>query len=97
MKCTICGAAKGIINHHTCYENDNTVPLCRSCHKKVHSKLDHTLHPIDEKEFKHLGIRIPTGLMEELDGHIERETHVSKSDLVRDALGRYFDEADTNG
>jgi len=47
-----------------------------------------------DKELKHLGVRIPTELMEELDGHIERDTHVSKSELVRDALRRYFDEAD---
>jgi len=47
-------------------------------------------------ELKHLGVRIPAELMEILDNHIEEDTHVSKSELVRDALRRYFDEVDSD-
>jgi len=48
----------------------------------------------EDKE--HLGVRVPSGLMQQLEDHLEENAHVSKSELVRDALRRYFDEVDKN-
>ncbi len=37
-KCETCGSIKNIINHHTSYEPEIIIPLCHSCHTKIHVK-----------------------------------------------------------
>ena len=44
-----------------------------------------------ENKLKHLGVRIPAELMEEMNDHVREDTHVTKSELTRDALRRYFE------
>ena len=48
--CEICGSEKRIDQHHTSYENDETVPLCRSCHQNVHNDPSSEYHPEDAPE-----------------------------------------------
>jgi len=36
FKCVICNGA-GIIKHHTDYEKDIKVDVCRSCHPRIHA------------------------------------------------------------
>jgi len=50
MECTLCGSENNIEIHHINYEEDETVPLCRDCHNKVHSNPDHSLYPDTEFE-----------------------------------------------
>jgi hypothetical protein len=56
-ECAACGVSedeyrektgRSLDEHHTSYENDMTVPLCRSCHREVHNNEEHELHPVDE-------------------------------------------------
>ena len=70
MKCAICGTEESIINHHTSYDPEETVPLCRSCHMKLHNgsiksdipapTLPYPIHPtvqiskVDDKKIKFL-------------------------------------------
>lgn len=35
--CVICGSGNQIIEHHTDYEKDIKVDVCRSCHPRIHS------------------------------------------------------------
>ena len=45
--CVECGSSKNIDQHHVSYEPEELVPLCRSCHGKVHHDPEHELHPDD--------------------------------------------------
>jgi len=43
VKCAICGKSLGsyssdCILHHIDYKDDKTIQVCRSCHRKIHSK-----------------------------------------------------------
>ena len=42
IKCSICGKEKTgkmvFINHHTDYENDITILICRPCHNWLHGR-----------------------------------------------------------
>jgi len=49
-ECYRCGTTDGRIeNHHTDYEADETVPLCRECHAGVHASDDDELKPAQEQ------------------------------------------------
>lgn len=56
LVCELCGSEQNIDQHHTNYERDETVPLCRSCHKSVHCKPDHELYPDDPENAKNPSI-----------------------------------------
>jgi len=44
-ECVECGATEQIHQHHITYEPEKTVPLCASCHRKVHHDESHDLYP----------------------------------------------------
>jgi len=35
-ECSICSATEDLVSHHISYVSGETIPLCRSCHGKVH-------------------------------------------------------------
>lgn len=37
-KCIICGSSENVIDHHTNYEKNIVVKVCRKCHVKIHSR-----------------------------------------------------------
>lgn len=45
--CVNCGAEGNTDDHHTNYENDETVPVCRGCHIRIHNNPSHELYPED--------------------------------------------------
>jgi hypothetical protein len=38
LKCDACGTDEKIVMHHISYKPESLVPLCKSCHRKVHRK-----------------------------------------------------------
>lgn len=36
MICQLCNQDKKLDKHHTSYEHNITIQVCRSCHKKIH-------------------------------------------------------------
>jgi aldehyde:ferredoxin oxidoreductase len=49
-ECKLCDSTENVDEHHTSYEPERTVFLCRSYHKTVHGAEDHPLHPDDEPD-----------------------------------------------
>lgn len=47
--CVECGSSENVVDHHVNYEEDETVPACRSCHIQIHNNPNHRLHPEDER------------------------------------------------
>ena len=41
--CEICDDEKHRVKHHVCYEPEETILICRSCHTKIHRNED--FHP----------------------------------------------------
>lgn len=41
--CTVCGATDNLIDHHINYEPGEVIPVCLSCHWKIHNEDD--FHP----------------------------------------------------
>ena len=63
--CVECGSSNNIDQHHVSYEPEELVPLCRSCHGKVHHDPEHELHPDDRPS--NTVIEITTEQKKELD------------------------------
>lgn len=49
-ECELCGTPEDIVEHHTSYEPEETVMVCRSCHGRVHTDPDHPLHPGENRK-----------------------------------------------
>ena len=90
MKCTICGATKGTINHHVSYSPEKTVPLCYCCHGEVHNNPDHQLYPKDERpqleDQSRVAVRIPSLLNKAIKRYVKTGIYMNESDFVRAAI-----------
>lgn len=88
-ECVECGSSEKIHQHHVSYQNDETVPLCISCHREVHVNEDHELYPEDpensesyyDESFERKTISLPDDLAE----YVEEE-HLNLSRFVQDKL-----------
>ena len=50
--CVKCGTDEGLLYHHISYEPEETMVLCRGCHRSEHNKLNKNGTPIS-KPHKH--------------------------------------------
>ena len=48
--CVECDSGDELIQHHTSYERDETVTVCRACHMVIHATPGHELYPEDEPD-----------------------------------------------
>lgn len=87
-ECVECGDTENIDQHHTSYEPEKTVPLCRSCHRQVHEDESHELHP-DGSPDKH-SIAVTEEIKDRLEARkrSEYEPHYS-------VVGRLLDDSQT--
>lgn len=85
-ECVECGETEGIDRHHTSYDPEETVPLCRSCHQTVHSDESHELYPNDRPETT--VIELTESQKDELDNLKE---HPRES--YKEVVGRLLDGA----
>lgn len=47
-QCIECGSQqKETVQHHVSYADDETVPVCHSCHQHIHDDETHPLYPED--------------------------------------------------
>lgn len=93
--CTICGSGKNILRHHISYEHDVTVPLCASCHIRVHRDKSHRLYPIDYKPtntMKSMSTQIPDDLYERLKDEVDDNRFSSLGEAIRYYLRRGMKE-----
>ena len=86
--CVECGSSKNIDQHHVSYEPEELVPLCRSCHGKVHHDPEHELHPDDRPS--NTVIEITTEQKKELD-----EMKLAPRESYKSVLDRLL-EGDTD-
>lgn len=83
-ECELCGVANKLDEHHTSYQPETTVMLCRSCHQKVHGADNHPLQPDDSAGVT--TIQIPSKIRDKLKD--ERLPHESN---YNDTLLRLLD------
>jgi hypothetical protein len=34
--CAVCGSTKNVVRHHLSWEPETTMPVCKSCHNRIH-------------------------------------------------------------
>ncbi len=84
-KCILCPNTKNLVKHHTNYEKDKTVVVCRNCHSKIHrTNLYQELKPIDRPNAK--VIRISD------EFHAELEQKGKKGESFEEFLKRLIDD-----
>lgn len=94
-ECVACGA-DGVLDHHVSYDPPETVPVCRSCHTRIHK--DDGFRPDLTPE------RVPEGrrFREERGGttvHLEDHVHqwltdyAHKGETYSEAVERLLDQA----
>lgn len=66
VECDEDGTNTRLHQHHISYERDETVTLCASCHRKVHSDESHELYPEEEYESDKAMIKIDDETRDEL-------------------------------
>jgi len=91
-KCELCGVTKNLIGHHTNYEKNETVWLCKGCHRKVHGDPFHSLYPSDEPPVHTASTRITDRILEMIQHPEIAKWYVSTSDFLRDAVKFYIKE-----
>lgn len=90
MTCELCGEAEDLVDHHTNYTRDKTVPLCRSCHSEVHNDEGHPLNPDDAPS--KATYRIHGTTLAKIDDIVrEGDFFDTASEYVRYALGERAD------
>ena len=83
-ECVVCGASDDLVDHHVSYDPPETVPVCRSCHTRIHK--DESFRP---------GLT-PGHVPEVRRFPREREgTTVQLGDDVYDRLTDYADKGET--
>ena len=89
-KCAECGSTENLQKHHISYNPEIMIDLCVDCHQKRHPH--HGVGPSSyDNKTKLKDIKIPTGLIEDLNSFMGGETYLNNSELVRDALRRYLE------
>ena len=85
-ECAECGEQKNVDEHHISYNPESTVPLCRSCHKKVHADESHPYYPDDRPEYTTI----------ELDDDVREQLrdYTLPDETASDAVARMMDETD---
>jgi len=53
-----------IVQHHTNYQTDSTVPVCDACHQRIHADQSHPLYPVGEPD--ETSLRISNTMADEL-------------------------------
>lgn len=86
-QCIECGSSqKETVQHHVSYADDETVPVCLSCHQQIHADKDHPLFPEDEPDLT------TVGLTDELAD--ELHSRKSRGDSYEDVIWRLIEEDD---
>lgn len=86
-KCIECGVKpERVIQHHTNYSKDETVPVCQACHRRIHGDENHELYPIGEPE--QTSIRIQGHTADELFDRKKR------GESYEDVIWRLIEQAD---
>lgn len=86
-ECIECGSVENLDEHHTSYEPEKTVILCRACHQSVHGADSHRLKPSDDS--KDTTIMINRSVKRQIES-----LKVHNNESFNDALERILDGAD---
>lgn len=109
--CNVCGSGENLLVHHLNGDRgdnrlENLVPLCQSCHKRVHrttdpigavrelqTQLPEDMQPDSGGMVNHLSVKIGPELSGRLDAlKDDHEFEPNQSDVVRAALDEYLSE-----
>ena len=88
-KCSICGKSDSkIIKHHTCYEPEETIDVCWTCHNKIHRENPQLRSPLGFYYKTDYSNHITTGTKERLSiiATLGRSGAVTLSEPVRAAM-----------
>jgi len=91
--CSKCGQENiSIVMHHTDYENDITIPICRSCHKTLHNELRKKGTPLHPPDFVYVNISLPRSLVNEITtSAVGKRGYTGVTEFVKDACRRHLD------
>jgi len=82
-KCIICESNKNVISHHISYDENETVPMCRSCHGKVHNNPDSPYYPVDLPPWRGRKVEVNyTPISVEVSGKKEESSSFLQSRLL---------------
>lgn len=97
--CERCESATQLVEHHTSYEDDETVTLCRSCHGAVHVDPHSPYYPEDEpvKDHRDANVYLTDEQIVKLDEHVEAGRYPSRSEAVRVAVDRLLEKQQPAG
>lgn len=92
--CVLCGDSK-TLQHHTNYAEDETVPVCYTCHGAIHADEDHSLYPEDEKpedfeypSYQGTTIRVESDVRDRLRGlKVGNESYTDVLERLMDNAG----------
>lgn len=88
-QCIECGeSGKETVQHHVSYEDDETVPVCRTCHPRIHANSDHPLYPPDRPDITSIEVS------QELADHLYQLKN--RGDSYDDVIWRLLGEANEN-
>lgn len=87
QSCELCGTGDNVERHHISYAPEETVPLCRSCHQRVHKADAHELKPDDSRG--KTTIQIDKEIRDKL-----REERAPHESTYGDTLARLLDAGD---
>ncbi|MBU0847534.1 hypothetical protein KKH23_10150 [Patescibacteria group bacterium] len=74
MFCCICGVVC-FIAHHICYDPEITIPVCGSCHRRIHDGDLGSLDPC--RRFQDKFIKNETGEIIDLPPHLQRYAEIA--------------------
>lgn len=84
-ECVECGSDEDLVVHHTQYDPEHTVEVCRKCHAKIHNNESHPLYPVDESPYG-ATLRVDDDTADEL--HDLKERGDSYDDVIQRLLNK---------
>ena len=93
LRCEVCGKPEGpfFVNHWEEHVSPSRrLTICRSCHSKLHSFLHTPRFQIKNARAWHIRVDRDSEIL--VQRALERGFHVTKSELVKDAVKHYLEE-----
>jgi len=84
--CKSCGSTHDLVRHHVSYRPETIQILCRACHGKTMNRHSNS------NPHKDWNVPVPWGLDDKVNEFIKKNPHISKAELIRDAVRRLLEE-----
>lgn len=93
MSCVQCGSTTNLQSHHTSYEPEETIILCKGCHQKLHPYQGVGVSPDEERiELTKNGLKVKTRIFKYNSIHLPRILRTLLKVKPRDVLEWFLDD-----